>query len=120
MIADSDSNVRALVGRFLTESGYAVTFATNGYEALDAARKSRPLAIFADILLPRLDGLALCRLLKSDPATAQVVTVIVLSVLAAEEKVKRAGADAYIQKPLERSRILATLEEAFTRSNTDG
>lgn len=111
MVADADANVRTMVGRFLTEAGYAVCFASDGYEALDGTRKSPPIAILADLLLPRLDGLALCRLVKSNPETADVVMVIVLSVLAAEEKVSLAGADAFIKKPLEKSRILGTLAD---------
>jgi CheY-like chemotaxis protein len=113
MIADADPYVREMVSRFLTESGYAVTAVEDGYQALDGARKNLPRVILADILLPRLDGLALCRLLKGDPETADIVTVIVFSVLSAEERAKRAGADAFIKKPLERARLLATLEAAM-------
>ena len=64
MIADADPFVREMVSRFITEAGYRVTLATQGYEALDDARKILPAAILADILLPKLDGLTLCRLLK--------------------------------------------------------
>lgn len=114
MIADADYNVRALVGRFVTEAGYRATFATTGYEALDSARLSPPVAILADILLPQLDGLALCRLIKGDPGTASIVTVV-FSVLPSEERAKKAGADAFISKPLEKLRILKTLEEVTAK-----
>ncbi len=119
MVADSDPYVRGLVGRYVEEAGYTVTFAGTGYEALDATRKSPPLAIIADMLLPKLDGLALCRLIKGDPETAHVITVIVLSILSAEEKAKKAGADAFIQKPLEKTRILETLDEACRQRGVD-
>jgi CheY-like chemotaxis protein len=112
MVADADANVRELVGRFVREAGYTVTFAKEGYEALDNARRKPPLAILADVMLPRLDGLALCRLLKGDPVTEHIITVVVFSVLAAEEQAKKAGADAFVQKPLEKTRLLKILEEA--------
>ena len=112
IIADADPFVREMAGRFLTEAGYSVSFAVDGYEALDAARKSSPKAIIADLLLPRLDGLALCRLLKSDPST-QNTTVILFSVLSAEERAKKAGADAFIRKPLERAHFIEALESAI-------
>ena len=115
MIADSDPYVRDLVSRFVSEAGYKVTLATQGYEALDDARKMLPIAIMADMLLPKLDGLALCKLLKGDPATEHIVTVIVVSVLSAEERAKQAGADAFILKPLEKSRVLRVLQEALDR-----
>jgi CheY-like chemotaxis protein len=117
MIADADPRVRKLVSRFLTEAGYTATCETDGYGALDSARQSPPMAILADILLPRLDGLALCRLIKSDPATAHHVTVIMFSVLAAEERAQTAGADAFIKKPLEKTRLLMIWKEATTKRN---
>jgi len=112
MVADADPNIRELIGNYLVEAGYTVIFEADGYDALDSARKSPPLAILADILLPRLDGLALCRLLKGDPATKHIITVIAFSVLAAEERALKAGADAFIRKPLEKNRVLKALEEA--------
>jgi CheY-like chemotaxis protein len=118
MVADADPHVRELVGRFISEAGYTVTYATEGYEALDSVRRAPPSAIFADVLLPRLDGLALCRLLKGDSATAHVVTVVVLSVLATEEKAHKAGADAFVRKPLEKSRVLKALEIAIGKGST--
>lgn len=119
MIADADPNVRSLVARFISDAGYNVSLVSDGYEALDSARKEPPLAILADIMLPKLDGLALCRLIKSDPDTAHIITVIVFSVFSAEERSKKAGADAFLQKPLEKNRLLKTLEEARKlRSNS--
>lgn len=116
MIADADANVRALIGRFITEAGYSASFAVDGYDALDSARKAPPLAILADVMLPKLDGLALCRLIKGDPATSHIVTVIVLSVLASEDRARKAGADAFVKKPLEKKRILKTLEDATSKA----
>lgn len=114
MIADSDNHVRQLLSRFLTEAGYTVTFEIDGYKALDSARLSPPAAVLADVLLPRLDGLALCRLLKSDPVTQNVAT-IVFSVLAAEERAEKAGADGFIRKPLEKTRLLTIMAEAIKK-----
>ena len=112
LIADPDAAVRELVSQFVSEAGYEVVCTTEGYEALDTARKLLPAAVLADVLLPKLDGLALCRLLKGDPDTQHIVTVVVFSVLAAEERSKRAGADAFIKKPLEKNRVLKILERA--------
>ncbi len=117
MVADSDIHVRKLLSRYLIEAGYTVTFASDGNSAFESARQSPPLAILADMLLPKLDGLALCRLIKGDPATENRVTVIVFSVLAAEESALKAGADAFILKPLEKIRLLKILEEAKTKRN---
>lgn len=115
MIADSDQNVRNLVSRFLVDAGYIVSCADDGYKALDSARLAPPMALLTEVLLPRLDGLALCRLIKSDSATENITSVIVLSVLAAEERAIKSGADAFMQKPLEKNRLLKILEEARSK-----
>ena len=120
MIADQDPYVRDMVSRFIFEAGYRVTVAAQGYEALDDARKLLPAAIMADIMLPKLDGLALCRLLKSDPATEGIITVIVFSVLSAEERARNAGADGFILKPLEKSRVLNVLGQAIVKGPQNG
>lgn len=117
IIADADPNVRELVSHFLIDSGYKVKIETDGYEALDNIRKDPPLAVLTDILLPRLDGLTLCRLLKDDLATQHVVAVIVFSVMAAEDRAKKVGADAFLRKPLERTRVLNALKEATNKVN---
>jgi CheY-like chemotaxis protein len=117
MIADADPYTRELVSRFLSESGYKVVIAVDGYDALDTARKSPPLVILADILLPKLDGVSLCRILKDDPATQGIVTVILFSVLAAEERARKAGAEAFIKKPLEKNRVLSVVQKF---SQTEG
>jgi CheY-like chemotaxis protein len=120
MIADQDPYVRDMVSRFISEAGYRVTVAAQGYEALDDARKLLPAAIMADIMLPKLDGLSLCRLLKSDPATEKIITVIVFSVLSAEERARNAGADEFILKPLEKSRVLNVLQRAIIKGQQNG
>jgi CheY-like chemotaxis protein len=114
MIADVDPYVRNLACRFITEAGYKVTLVSDGYEALDMARKDPPRLLLADLLLPRLDGLALCRLIKQDPETSHVITVIVFSVLSAAQKAKEAGADAFLKKPLEKTRFLQMLKSTLS------
>ena len=106
-VVDRDVNVRRLVLHFIGRA-YIVEFLDDGYAALDRARRSPPAALVAEVMIPRLDGLALCRLLKSDSSTAQV-PVLLLSVLAANERARHAGADAFLGKPLEKESFLASL-----------
>jgi CheY-like chemotaxis protein len=115
MIADSDPYLREMVGRFVSEEGYSVCFAVDGYEALDEARKSTPVAIIADMLLPRLDGLALCRILKNDPAVNTLTSIIISSVFSSNESATKAGADGFVQKPLEKTRLIKVVEEAISK-----
>jgi CheY-like chemotaxis protein len=60
--------------------------------------------------VPRLDGLALCRKIKSDPCTAHIA-VLVFSILLAEGRAREAGADSFLRKPLAERRLVETVRE---------
>ena len=106
-VVDRDPHIRRLVQQFVGDD-YIVECFDDGYSALEGVRRSAPSVLITEILIPRLDGLALCRLLKEDPVTEHV-PVLVSSVLAAEERARRSGADAFLEKPLERRRLTASL-----------
>jgi len=108
MIVDADPFVRELAGHFLSEAGYEVEYELSGYEALDRCRVAPPAVLLVDIIIPKLDGLTLCRLLKSDPVT-QNIRVIVFSEIVAlnqAQNAQNANADSYLSKPLEKKRLL--------------
>jgi CheY-like chemotaxis protein len=107
VVVDRDPHVRRLVLHFIG-SAYLVEFLDDGYAALDRVRKSPPAALVAEIMIPRLDGLAVCRLLKGDSSTAHV-PVLLFSVLAAGERARIAGADTFLTKPLEKELFVSSL-----------
>ena len=117
-VVDRDVNVRRLVLHFIG-SVYLVEFFDDGYAALDRVRRSPPAALVAEVMIPRLDGLALCRLLKGDSATAQV-PVLLFSVLAANDRARQAGADAFLGKPLEKESFVASLLRLMEPGNRRG
>jgi CheY-like chemotaxis protein len=106
-VVESDPHVRRLLRNFLADT-FALVFFDDGYAALDGVRKSQPAVLITEIMIPRLDGLALCRLLKSDPLTRKV-PILVFSILIAAERAHQSGADAFLSKPLEKNRLLASL-----------
>jgi len=108
LIAERDRNVRELEQHFLESAGFLVEFADDGPAALIQARRGFPRLIITEILIPKLDGLQLCRELKLD-ATTRDIPVIVFSVLAAETRAKEAGANAFLRKPLVPSVLLGTI-----------
>lgn len=116
LVVDRDPHVRRLLQGFLGEA-YAVEFSEDGYSALDRVRASPPAAVITEILIPRLDGLALCRSLKGDPAT-RLVPILVISMLAANERARQSGADDFLEKPLEKVSVLAAVR-ALTRRATE-
>ena len=108
LVVDRDPHVRELESHFLQKAGYSVGFEQDGNAALEQARKIMPDIVITEILVPGLDGLALCRRLKADPRTREIA-VLVFSILAAAGRAREAGADAFILKPLAENVLVATV-----------
>jgi CheY-like chemotaxis protein len=104
---------------FLKEAGFGVTFADDGLQALELARRTHPTIVITEILVPKLDGLALCRRLKSDPGTSDIA-VLVFSLLAAERRAQDAGADAFLLKPLSAQRLKEAVRRLLAGRATGG
>lgn len=108
LVADRDPVVRELEAHFLGEAGFAVEFVDDGPGALERALQIQPDIVVTEVLLPKLDGLALCRRLKAEPSLRDV-PVVVFSVLAAAERAREAGAAAFLSKPLAERVLLETV-----------
>lgn len=108
LVVERDPHVRALERYFLEEAGFAVDFASDGAAALARVRSAKPAILISEILVPGLDGLSVCRALKSDPATRDIA-VLIFSILAAEERALEAGADAFLRKPLNEARLVESV-----------
>ena len=114
LVVERDPHVRALERFFLEEAGFAVDFAPDGRAALERAREMQPAILVSEILVPGLDGLSVCRALKKDPKTRDIA-VLIFSILAAEERAREAGADAYLRKPLNEMRLVESVRELVSR-----
>ena len=109
LVVDRDPHIRELEAHFLHEAGFSVGFAQDGNGALEQARKLVPDILITEILVPKLDGLALCRQLKADPLT-RGIAVLVFSILAAAGRAREAGADAFLLKPLAEHTLVTTVQ----------
>jgi CheY-like chemotaxis protein len=110
LVVERDPHVRELEQYFLAEAGYTVEFAEDGVAAFEQARTLQPQILITEILVPRLDGLALCRRIKSDPATRDTA-VLIFSILLAAGRAREAGADGFLRKPLAEKRLVETVRE---------
>lgn len=99
LIVERDEVVRKLQRHFLEAAGFSATFVDDGEAAFEIACQVTPDVIVTEILIPKMDGLALCRRLKSNAAT-QGIPVIVFSILNAAGRATEAGAHAFLRKPL--------------------
>jgi CheY-like chemotaxis protein len=117
LIVERDRTVRELQLFFLNSSGYAVEFADDGQRALDRVRLNAPALLITEILIPKIDGLTLCRLVRNDAGFGDV-PVIVFSILAAAARANDAGAAAFLRSPLVESTFLAAINGVMMSANT--
>lgn len=112
LVVDPDPDTREMYVAGLAISGWIADGVTDGREALAKAISYRPAAIVTEIRVPRLDGLELCRLLRSDPDTQHIPIVVVTGdaeqrrIAAAEE----AGADRVLVKPCPPNEVARAIE----------
>lgn len=119
LVVERDPNIRDLESYFLNEAGFAVEFAADGVAALEQARELCPDIIITEVLVPRLDGLALCRTVKADPKLKGTV-VLIFSILAVQARAREAGADAFLMKPLAEKRLVDTVRELLKVRRSSG
>jgi len=114
LVVERDPHVRDLEAFFLNEAGYGVEFAPDGLAALEMAREMKPDIIITEVLVPKLDGLALCRAVRKEAALKDTV-VLIFSILAAQSRAREAGADAFLMKPLAEQRLVHTVRELLAK-----
>ena len=117
LIAERDLHVRELQRFFLERADLVVEFADDGLAAFERARLTHPALVVTEILLPKRDGLTLCRQLRQDPLTRNV-PVVVFSILSAAARAAEAGATAFLRKPLVETTFLATVQNAIAAQPT--
>ena len=110
LVVERDPHIKKLERFFLEQAGFRIEFADDGAQGLERARALLPRILVTEIMLPRMDGLRVCRALKSDPAT-KGIAVLVFSILCAEDRAREAGADAFLLKPLDDERLVETVSK---------
>jgi putative two-component system response regulator len=102
LIADDRESIRSLFHRLLSADGHDVVLAPDGASALAAVHRHRPDVVLLDVAMPLVDGLAVCRQLKADPATRLTPVVLVSGQTELTDRINgiEAGADDYLSKPV--------------------
>jgi len=114
LVVERNPAVQRLERYFLEQAGYSVEFADDGLSALQRAQELKPEILVAEILVPALDGLSLCRALKADADTSHIL-VLIFSHLHAEDRALEAGADAFLIKPLNEKLLIETVEQLVSK-----
>jgi two-component system chemotaxis response regulator CheY len=113
LIVDDDPSIRRLIAATLEDvSGYRMTEAGDGLQAVERARDAQPEIVFLDIEMPRLNGIEACRRLRSEPATADATIVMLTgdSDDEAERDARAAGADLFLTKPFSPLHLLRLVD----------
>ncbi len=119
LIIEDDPNTIKLVGLYLGRDGHKVLTATDGVEGLRLAREAAPDLILLDLMLPRLDGIEICRALRED---SDVPIVMVTARVEEEDRLAGLdlGADDYVTKPFSPRELAARVRAVLRRSARNG
>lgn len=115
LVVEDDDNLRELVSARLEKNGYEVKTAADGYLAVSMARSFVPDLVILDLMIPRMDGYTVCRLLRASGLSD--LPIIMFSARSGADDIRRGldtGANAFVSKPFEPEVLLAKIEELLT------
>lgn len=118
LVVDDDQAVRESLRRSLSFNGYEVELAGDGVEAIDYVDSNRPDALILDVMMPRRDGLEVCRILRSRGDDIPVLMLTARDAVSERVAGLDAGADDYLQKPFALEELLARLRALLRRTGT--
>ncbi len=118
LIVDDNPNVLKLLNISLSKAGYDIVEAENGEVAFQVANKEKPDLIISDIMMPQMDGIELCWMIRENSEVPLVPFIFLTSFDDSEMEIRgfRAGADEYLNKPIDRKELLERVEELLNRT----
>jgi len=117
LVVDDELDALEVLGFKLREAGFTPIFATDGLKALAAIRAERPDLAVLDLMLPELDGLEVCKLMRRDPATAGIPVLMLTAKAAEMDRVVglELGADDYVTKPYSPRELVLRIRKLLKR-----
>ncbi|PJF28314.1 MAG: DNA-binding response regulator [Phototrophicales bacterium] len=118
LIVEDDKTLAGNLSDNLRAEGFSVVLAADGEEGLDKLRTEHPDFIILDIMLPKLDGLSLCRIIRRDAATAHIPIIMLTARGTEVDKIVglESGADDYVEKPFGLGEFLARVRAVMRRA----
>ena len=113
LVVDDDPDLVAICSLVLESEGYTVDAATNGYDAIDKMYNTDADLVLLDVMMPVLDGITVCKMVKRDPQTRDVPVII----MSASESLRDRGsecADGVLSKPFDIDRLLTMVDRLVT------
>ena len=117
LVIEDDRNIAQLLQMYLEKEGYAVTTAFDGGEGLAKFRAIKPDIVLLDVMMPVMDGWAVCKAIRTD---SQTPIIMLTAKGETDDKVTglKSGADDYVTKPFEMKELLARVEAVLRRTGT--
>lgn len=121
LLVDDEPDILEIISYTLKNEGYSVYTAANGIEAIDLARKINPTLIILDVMMPQMDGVEACEIIRNDPEIGD--TIITFLSARGEDYSQiagfNAGADDYITKPIKPRVLKSKIKSLLRRSNSE-
>ena len=113
LVIDDSNTIRRSAEMFLTQAGFEVILAEDGFDALAKISDHRPKVIFVDIMMPRLDGYQTCALIKQNPHRKSTPVIMLSSKDGVFDRARGrlAGSDRYLTKPFTREGLIGAVNE---------
>jgi two-component system alkaline phosphatase synthesis response regulator PhoP len=117
LIVDDEPEVHTVLGKMLVREGYAISSAYSADEAFDKVKSSKPDLIILDIMMPKVSGIEVCNRLKGDPATKDILILIVSARDAQADRIEGLthGADDYVSKPFHLRSLVRKIEHMLQK-----
>jgi len=121
LIIDDDRDILDITRSFLEGSGYVVDQADSGKEALEKVHASKPKLILLDVMMPKMDGFWLCRVLKSDPKLQHIPVIFLTAADDAQSRMEgqKSGGDDYLTKPFDLDALEVRIKAQIKRLSKD-
>jgi len=117
LFVDDEQDVLKTLESFFISEGFIVITATDGAQGLSKARAEKPDLVVLDIMLPKIDGYKICRILKFDEKLKKIPVIMLSARVQQEDKElgEEVGADCYITKPVDMGFLAAKVNELLSR-----
>ncbi|RJP67404.1 MAG: DNA-binding response regulator [Candidatus Abyssobacteria bacterium SURF_17] len=121
LIVDDDEDILDITSTFLEAKGYEVGRARSGEEALRDVKTSKPMLVLMDVMMPKMDGFWLCRVLKSDPKYRTIPIIFLTAQDDAQSRIEgqKCGGDDYLAKPFDMDALEVRIKAQLKRLSKD-
>ena len=122
LVAEDDPDIASLLAHYLQRAGFEADLVSSGADVLPRIKKAPPDVLLLDVMLPGLDGLSVCRTVRSDQRTAAIPIIMITAKGEESDRIVglEIGADDYIAKPFSPNEVIARIRALLRRAHRAG